>query len=214
MVSFHGADNKHPTTTHDLIQQCDDLSLINELSSAVIHKKPFKDILSLLSRSVGNIFNSHGVAVYLLGQDNDSLEMQRYTLPVKIRNIVEKLMAIKIPQVTIKRSSESFYFKALSSGKPLLINGTNDIKKLLYEFTDNKVLRKYVSKIQNVIGIKNIVIFPLVSGKTALGIMDISRETAFSNAEIKRLEYIVSQVTEEILCYRATLEKEELLQKL
>ena len=214
LVNSSDANNKNTMTIHDFVQQCDDLSLINGLSSAVIQKKPFKDILSLLSRSVGKIFNSHGVAVYLLSKDNDSLEMQHHTLPVKIRIIVENLMGIKIPQVIIKRSSESFYFKAITSRKHVTINGTNDIKKLMYELTDSKVLRKYISRIQNVIGIKHIVIFPLVSGNSVLGIMDISRETAFSNFEIERLENIVSQVTTAILFYRATLEKEELLQKL
>ena len=199
---------------NNLMQQCDDLALINDLNTAVIQQKPLTHIFSLLSRSVGHIFNSNGVAVYLLSRDNNSLEMQPKTLPSKISDLIERLLSVKIPEVAIKRSSDSFYFKALTSGTPLIINGTNNINKLIYEFTDSKIIRKHVPKIQKVIGIKNILIFPLVFGNSALGVMDISRNYPFTDSEVRRLQQIVSQVTEAILYHRAIIEKESLLQEL
>ncbi|MDO9547807.1 MAG: GAF domain-containing protein [Candidatus Marinimicrobia bacterium] len=199
---------------HNLMQQCDDLTLINDLNTAVIQQKPLADILSLLSRSVGHIFNSHGVAVYLLSQDNNTLEMQSNTFPSKISDMIERLLAVKIPEVAIKRSPDSYYFKALRSGTPLTINGTNNINKLIYEFTDSKILRKYAPKIQKVIGINHVVIFPLVFGDSALGVLDVSRKTAFVDSEIQRLLQIVSPVTEAILYHKSILEKENLLNEL
>ena len=200
--------------SNNLMQQYDDLALINDLNTAVIQQKPLTYIFSLLSRSVGTIFNSHGVAVYLLSRDNNLLEMQPDTLPSKISDLIERLLSVKIPEVAIKRSSDSFYFKALTSGTPLIINGTNNINKLIYEFTDSKIIRKHVPKIQKVIGIKNILIFPLVFGNSALGVMDISRNYPFTDSEVRRLQQIVSQVTEAILYHRAIIEKESLLQEL
>ncbi|MBU0711713.1 GAF domain-containing protein [bacterium] len=199
---------------NNLMRQCDDLTLINDLNAAVIQQKPLNYLLSLLSRSVSAIFNSHGVAVYLLSRDNNLLEMQPNTLPPKISDLIERLLSVKIPEVVIKRSSDSYYFKALTSGAPLTINGANNVNKLIYEFTDSKIIRKHAPKIQKVIGIKNVLIFPLVFGDTALGVMDISRKTAFVDSEVRRLRQIVSQVTEAILYHKAILEKESLLQEL
>ncbi len=208
------AARKEEQSQNDLMNQRDDLTLINDLNTAVIQQKPLTYILGLLSRTVSRIFNSHGVAVYLLSQDNNFLEMQPNTLPSKISDTVEKLLAKKIPKVMIKRSPDSFYFNALTSGKPVTISDTNDINKLISEFTENKILRKYIPKIQKVIGISYIVIFPLVFGDSALGIMDISRNFAFVDSEVKRLQQIASQVTEAILYHKSILEKERLLQEL
>jgi len=200
--------------SNNLMQQYDDLALINDLNTAVIQQKPLTYIFSLLSRSVGTIFNSHGVAIYLLSRDNNLLEMQPDTLPSKISNIIERLLAIKIPKVAIQRNSDSYYFRTLTSGQPIVINSVKDIAKLITEFTDNKILQKYIPRIQQALGIKHVVVFPLVFGDTALGVMDISRNYPFTDSEIRRLQQIVSPVTEAILYHRAILEKESLLQEL
>lgn len=54
----------------------------------------------------------------------------------------------------------------------------------------------------------------MISSDTALGILDISRKSAFTNREIERIHNITLQVTEAILYHKAVLEKESLLREL
>lgn len=142
------------------------------------------------------------------------MEMQPNTLPLKVSQIVEKLLAIKISKVIIKRSPDSIYFRSLDTGKPIYLNKAAEIHQLLRELTDSKTLQKQIPAICKAIGINHVLIFPLISAKSSIGVMDIARRNPFTASDIQRLQQIVSQVTEAILYHQAILEKEKLLQEL
>ncbi len=195
-------------------QQYDDLKLINALNSAVIHRESLNNILSLLSKEISRIYNCREVAVYLLNKDETQLEMQGNTLHPKIVSSVEKVLRIKLPSVKIIRSTKSTYFKTLSSNKPAILTNDKQIIQLIEEFTDSNVLRKLIPSIYKVLKINSVIIFPLSFGNTALGIMDISRNKPFSIEEFQRLQQVVPQVTEAVICHKAIQQKEELLTEL
>lgn len=191
-----------------------DLTLINKIGGAVIQKKPIADIFMTLSRQFTKIFNTHGIGVYLLANDGTHLVMQASTIPAKTIQSVKNILGIKIPEVVIPETPESPYFATLRSGKPAILNDFDSISRLIAEFTTHERYKKFIPAIQKVLEIKHVVIFPLISGDTALGILDISRKTAFTNLEIERIHNITFQVTEAILYHKAVLEKESLLREL
>jgi len=197
-----------------LSQQHDDLKLINALNSAVIHRKSLNNILSLLSREIIRIYNCLGVTVYLLNRDETQLEIQDNTLNSKIVIAVERILETKISSAKINRSTTSIYFKTLSSNKPTILTNDKQIIQLIEEFTDSNVLRKFIPSIYKVLGINSVIIFPLSFGDTALGVMDISRNKPFSTEEFRRLQQVVPQVTEAVICHKAIRQKEELLTEL
>ncbi len=197
-----------------LSQQHDDLKLINALNSAVIHRESLNNILSLLSKEIIRIYNCLGVTVYLLNKDETQLEMQDNTLHPKIILTIEKVLKIKLPSVKIIRSTKSTYFKTLSSNKPAILTNDKQIIQLIEEFTDSNVLRKLIPGIYKVLEINSVIIFPLSFGDMALGVMDISRDKPFSTEEFQRLQQVVPQLTEVVICHKTIQEKEELFAEL
>ncbi|HDP68675.1 MAG TPA: GAF domain-containing protein [Candidatus Marinimicrobia bacterium] len=191
-----------------------DLTLINKIGGAVIQKEPIADIFMTLSRQFTKIFNTHGIGVYLLANDGTHLVMQASTIPAKTIQSVKNILGLKIPEVVIPETPESLYFATLRSGKPAILNESDNISRLIGEFITNKRYKKFIPAIQKVLEIKHVVIFPLISSDTALGILDISRKSAFTNQEIERIHNITLQVTEAILYHKAVLEKESLLREL
>lgn len=199
---------------YKLLQQCDDLALINRINTAVIQQKPMASVFEMLSRSIRGTFHNNGVAVYLLKNDGQTLEMQSNTMPQKVSRTIEKLLSIKIPKITIKKTSDSYYFNALNSKKFIQINDSDNIIRLISEFTDNHNIQRHIPYIKKILGINHVLLFPLVSGDSGLGIVDISKKTPFTDSEIERLKIIISQINEAILYYYAVLEKEKLLHEL
>lgn len=191
-----------------------DLMIINKISTAVIQKKPVTDIFVTLSRLFIKHFKTHGVGIYLLGNDNNQLIMQTSTIPAKTLKTVKTILGIKVPEVTIRNTPASLYFGTLRAGKPTILNDFDSITRLITEFTTNERYKKFIPALQKALGIAHVVIFPLKSGDTALGILDISRKTAFTAEEINRIHNIALQVTEAILYHKTVLEKESLLREL
>ena len=176
-------------------QKTEDLALINALNDSVNRGDNLPEIIQLLARETKRIFSCHGATAYLLSEDREYLIMQNFTRPPAMISRVEKLIGRRIPVISIPLKAGSLYRKALQEGKPQLINDPKTIQRLMAEFTENKILKKFVPKIYPILGTRSVINVPLISKDEAIGLLDVSRKEPFTELDLKRFKSISGQLT-------------------
>lgn len=179
----------------EIRQKTEDLALINSLNNAVNQGNSLLEILQLLARETKRIFSCQGETVYLLSEDKKYLDMQIFTRPPVMISRIEKLIGMRIPAIRIPIKSGHKYQKILQEGKSRLINDPETIRGLMAEFTENKILKKLIPQIYQILNTHSVIDIPLISKGETFGLLEVSRKEPFSESDLKRVQFISKQLT-------------------
>ena len=181
------------------ISKADRLALlkksVHEINKSANEGKSLYEILTILSDLTRKMFSGYGASVYLVSDDQQYLYPVKFSLPKGVIARIEKLLGYNITSVKAKLDSESRFLADLKSGKPMLYNSRKEIKELIKEFAETKLQRKLVNPVSKILNLKHLLNVPMIAENTSIGILNISKTEPFSPTDIKRLEYIASQVT-------------------
>lgn len=184
-------------------QKLEDFGLINSVNIAVNRGDSLNKIIELVSLKTRKLFSSFGATLYLLSKDEKYLVMQKLNLPSAIKKRIEGLIRAKITTVKIPLGEKSHYYKILKGKKPQVINDTTRIKELMGEFVvtipeNRKVMRaiikKLIPEIHKVLGIRSVMIVPLITDGKVLGLLDISGRKPFNIFDLERISAISGQL--------------------
>lgn len=187
----------------EIRQKLEDLELINSINFAINRGDSLNKIIELVSIKTRKLFSSFGATVYLLSEDKKYLVMQRLNIPSAIKKRIESLIKSEITMVKIPLREGSHYYKTLKAKKTKIINDTVEIKELIQEFVETipknqKVMRviikKLIPEIYKVLGIRSVMIVPLVTNSKVLGLLDISGRKPFENFDLERISSISNQL--------------------
>jgi len=179
----------------ELINRTHDLDLLNSLNIVSNRGESLEKIFSLLAKKTKRIFSSYGATVYLLSPDKKTLILKNLNIPPKMKERIEKIIKMKIPEVQITLDEGSPYQEIVQNKKPRLVSSPDTIKKLMEEFTENKMIKRLIPSILGVLGIKSLINIPLYSENECFGLMDISRKEPFTKSDLERIEHISRQVS-------------------
>jgi PAS domain S-box-containing protein/putative nucleotidyltransferase with HDIG domain len=188
----------------ELFDRIEDLKVVSSINRAANMGYSLKEIIRIFAGLTKKIFSSNGATVYLLSSDNKFLVMQNYTTPRNLLRKVESLIRIKIKEVKFPVVKNGFYYKALERKRPLVLNKPVDIKKSILEFVESikprsekiyKSVKKLVPAIYHIIGIKSVMIVPLVSNGESIGIIDIGGKRSFKEDDLDRMMTISREIT-------------------
>ncbi|MDH5508372.1 MAG: sensor domain-containing diguanylate cyclase [Anaerolineae bacterium] len=198
----------------EVLQKSADLQLINDLNYASNHGASMQDLLNILTRRTEKSFKGFGATVYLLSQDAQYLRMHtRINLSEFKQRQLEKLLGVNLPtEIRIPLSNGSMYRKILDHGEAQLITDPQNIQAMMGEFTDNKLMQKFLPRIFDILKIKSVMTMPLISQDEIIGVLDISSRRLYTHSDLHRMETIANHVTatlkqkraEENLQYLAT----------
>ncbi len=171
-----------------------DLQLVNLVNNAANQGYSLLKILQLVVQETKKMFSCNGATFYEISEDNKYLVMQNLNLSPTVVHQIEKLIGRKIPTVRIRLRKGSLYLKALQAGKPQLINDPGTIQGLMAECTANRLLKKLVPRINQLLGIASVMQTPLISEGEVIGLLDISRKRPFTESELERFATIAQQL--------------------
>ncbi len=175
--------------------QAEDLALINKLNSALNMGYSFQKIMGILARETQQMFHGFGAVIYLFSEDRKYLVSIKTGQARQIQDTIRKHLGIKIDNFKIYLYADSHYSNLLSSGKPILSDNSDSIKKVFENYTSSKVLKKAIPKAMNLLGLKSIFTIPLISDDETLGIFEIGKKSYYSETELKRILVLADQVT-------------------
>lgn len=188
-----------------------DLILVNRLNEAVNRGDSLQKIFGLLAKETGKNFSSFGSSVYLVSENGEHLVLQNQTLPQPLLSSIEKLIGRSIPKVEIPLKPGSLYSEILGLNSPQLIQEPESIRRLIVECTENVVLKRLTPQIYSALGIRSVIVAPLVSEGETIGLLDISRRKTFRASDLERIKHIASQVA--TIIKRKQIEEDLLLER-
>lgn len=191
----------------EVMQKIEDLELVNSVNIALNRGESLEEIIGLITEKTKKLFSGSGLATYLISDEDNYLEMQKLNVPrTQIRKI-EQLIKIKIPRIRLPLREGSYYYRVIKERKPVIVNDTEEIKKIISGFVDvipekkkalRKLAKKLIPKIYGILNIKSVMIAPLVSNGDVIGLMDMSGNKPFTEADVKRIGIISQQLVSAI----------------
>ena len=166
------------------------LELINSLNYRANHGASLKEIISIINEKTAKLFSSNGASIYLLSEDRRFLNLKNINIKKSQEKQIEKLIGKNIQSIKIPLTENSYYSKLLEVQKPCIINDHKIISTLASECTSNKIIKKLIHNIFKIIDIKSVMFVPLIFNNELLGLIDISRNSAFDENELKTFETI------------------------
>ena len=172
-----------------------DLLLVNTLNQAANQGDSLEEIIRRLTKLTSDAFDCNGATVYLCSDDGASLAAQNLVLPPRMLQRIEALIGTSLPRLSVPLGPASTYRKVLVGGKPVILDTPEAIGALATEFTDNRAWRRLVPSIMKMLGIRSVILVPLVAEGRPIGLIDASRVRPFTDQDARRFEVISAQMT-------------------
>ena len=176
-------------------QESEMLALVNALNHAANRGDSLDQIIRLFARGTKGVFAVNEAAVYLLGEDQETLVLQNLALPGNLLRRIEKAIGSKIPNVEIHPTPDSIYGQMLQAGDPCLTDDPARIRQMMAECTSSKTLRKLVPAISRILGYRSVMSVPLIIDDETIGLTDMSRPEPFSEVDLERFALLAEQFT-------------------
>lgn len=172
----------------------EDLELLNLVNKAINSNQNLDEIITIISKGTGEIFDSFNASIYLISEDKKFLVMKQSGLEKKDKKTIQKITGINLSDFKIPLKKGNIFYELLSENKPRLLTSKKEILKMMRDTTDNKILKKLAPTVVKVLKINSIMLIPLTSEKEYIGLIDISREYPFTKADLYRFENIAKQL--------------------
>ena len=171
------------------------LALVNALNHAANRGDSLDQIVRIFARGTKDVFAVNEAAVYLLGEDKETLVLQNLALPGSLVRRIEAAIGKAIPKVVIRPAPDSLYGQMLLAGAPCLTDDPAKIRQMMAECTQSNALRKLVPIISRILGYRSVMSVPLVIDGETIGLTDMSRPEPFSDVDLERFALLAEQFT-------------------
>ena len=211
-VTFTALDiTEQAMAEQEILERTEDLALINAINAVVNCGKDLETIIRVISDETKRIFACQGVTLYLLSDDKKDLVMQNFTLPLRIKKGIEKIIGRSIPEVSLPLEKGEISQSLLQAGKPKLLNTPEEIQAWMLEFAETPQLpdnlrpglKVLIPRIYKFAGYQSVITIPLILDGEPVGLMDVSRREPFTEADADRIARIAGQLTAAIRRLRA-----------
>ena len=187
----------------ELQQRNVDLALVNALNEVINQGADLDTIVDLLREELKRNFSAEYTNMYLLDPEGQTIKMQGYALPPAVEKKIEKVIGRAIPPIEIPVQKDGAFQNVMRSGHGVVISDPETVQKWLGEFVETASLspvakaaiRKLLTQISKILNIKSTILVPLISDAQALGVLNVSGPTVFTEQDLKRIEHICGQLT-------------------
>jgi PAS domain S-box-containing protein len=180
----------------DIKKKRDELHMFHLLNTAVNRGDSFQKMCDTMARQILRLCNCTGAAINIPCDSNRCLILQKSHYVKSWLSKIRSVKGLAIPaQIKIQLKRNSLYKKAIDQKKPLIINSATRIKKLISEFTPDRLTQKTIARLWKMMNIQSVVLIPLVAQNEVVGLIDISKDKPFTSYEIDCFKRIAGQST-------------------
>lgn len=176
-------------------RQTEDLTLINELNKAVNEGKSLNRIFHILSLNTRTIFSSLVSSVHLISDDKTCLLPVHTALPTRSKTRITQIAGRDLSGVRILLNSKSIYTGIIRERVPRQFKTRAGVMRIMSEWIDPVSPETALPKIYEYSGIRAILSIPLFIGEEVIGILEISKDTSFTDDDINRIFSVSRQIS-------------------
>ncbi len=182
-------ENKHRISRY----QTEYLIFINELNRVANGGALLSELIELISEKSVSLFPGSGFAVYKHNKSELRLEIQPNYYYRKMLSKFGKIFGASLNTIHIALKSDHPYSAVFSGKRLLIIESAPEIEKLHQAFSDAiyeskmipiRTLKSGVRQVTKFLGMKSIVILPIVYANKAEGVLDIGLKTAITRENL------------------------------
>jgi len=189
-----------------LHQHAWDLTLINDINSALMDGDSLEEIIKLFAEKTREMYSGSGTtgaAVFLLSDDRQQLVMKNIPVSQDRYERIEKLVGRELPEFRIPLRDGNIHQQVMQGGEPRVFTRMEEIDEWFSDFVNEtwikrdwllKQTRKLVPQVSKIIGLKSMVAIPLYLRDEPIGLIEISNETSFTQEDLRRNELIANQL--------------------
>lgn len=180
----------------ELKNKRNELHMFHLLNAAVNRGDSFRKICNMLALQILKLCDCSGAAIYIPCDSNRCLILQKSHYISSWMAKIRSIKGLTAPtQIKIQLTRGSLYKKAIDQKKPLVINSPARIKKMISEFTPDRLTQKTIAKLRKMMNIRSVALIPLVAQNEVIGLVDISKGKPFTVYEIDCFKRIAGQST-------------------
>ncbi|RMF01757.1 MAG: PAS domain S-box protein, partial [Chloroflexi bacterium] len=176
-------------------QQNNDLALINQLNNACNQGESMGRVFEILGNQLKQILPCQNTAIFLTSPDNQYLVARHLVLGDDLLDKLKTLIGRNLPPIQARLKEGGIYRQALEYGAPRILNDPDVLRDMMYEFVDDPWLRTFIPQAFKFFRHRSILQIPLIAQGKPIGLVDASRREPFTEAELRRVELISTQLT-------------------
>ncbi len=185
-----------------LAQQTADLAFLNALNAAANRGDPLEKIIAFIAERTRELFNGHGVIVYLADEGGKRLLIQNLVILPKLRHKIEAILKQPIPKLALNLTPNSPFSRAIREQKTILVTRKEEILQIEREYAlsnmpniPKPVLDRVLDLVAQTLKLKSVMIAPLINNGTVVGAIDISSAAEFTATDVQRFDALAAQLT-------------------
>ncbi|MBU7010995.1 MAG: PAS domain S-box protein [Theionarchaea archaeon] len=166
------------------------LSLLQEISNALNSTMDLEEILKVLVKGISSVFGYDTPSIYLLSEDRKHLLVKEFDISSRLLSGITRLVGFSIKNYRIPLFEKSQLKRVIDEGEPLI---TDDIPKLLKDFTDKESLRKLAGALYRLASAKWVTALPLIAGEKPVGMLIFGSTEKIEEKDIQALGGFLNQ---------------------
>ncbi|MFZ5910893.1 MAG: PAS domain S-box protein, partial [Chloroflexota bacterium] len=195
----------------DIQQRNADLALLNAINSAANRGESLASILDLIATQTKRTFNSNGITLHLLDEEQGALVMQTPAISPSTQARIEKILGRPIPPIAHDLRKAHPYRQVLESRQGVLLTDRAQIQEFIAAYLEattwtdktRQRVKRLIPALVSVLGYQSVLVTPLLFGDELVGTVDMGSQDVFTEADLHRFEIIASQLTAVIQRKRA-----------
>lgn len=166
------------------------LSLLQEINNALNTTTDLAEILKIVVKGIGSIFEYNVPSIYLLSDDRKHLLVKEFDIDSKLLDSIRKLTKIPLENYEIPLFEGSLLKKIIEERKPFI---TDDISRLLRDYTEKESLRRLAGPLGKLGRVKWMAAIPLLAGDESVGMLVFGSKRKIEQENIDALSGFLNQ---------------------
>lgn len=178
------------------------LIILQRINNAINTGEPLDHILQMAAESVREVFDYAACDIYLMDRERNELISTAMSLDHKIAKSIEELTGLNVLGYRIPLFGNSNFTYVVKNRK---VSKTDNMVKVLDDYTDSKILRSLSPQVAKITGFKSVIRAPFVAEGEVVGVIGVARRREITEEDIEQLKYFISQLA--LVVRKGQLEK-------
>lgn len=172
-----------------------ELKLIDRITQASIENKPIDELIKLTVDAISTEIELIGSQFYLYNDRENKLELKDDRLNIGLKKKLEKKIGIKLNTAIPSLKEGSLFSEAIRSQSIIVARTKDEITKLIAEHSDNPLIKPFAKWMANVLNIRTLIVFPLISNKVLFGLYVLSSKQRIEDSEVEKIKRFTNGIT-------------------
>lgn len=180
-----------------------ELDMFRKLNEAANAGASLFVLSNILVNALQSALGCAEVAVYLRSREENSLTVYNPLHDVERLQKIEKIIGVSIPEVNVSLAEENIFSGTIRQKTVSILDSRKDIAALYQLYLEaanfpektKQQIRESLPRLMDFLKIEKILLFPLITGEQAIGLLELSYKSSETGEDLERVNDMLGQIT-------------------